>query len=108
MRISDYRLYSATNVAADAQTASIDMEQQIGLSVQVDWSGASGSTTVTLQASNDGQTWVNLSSSATISTASGTAMLFATDFMYKFARVDINHSSGTISSLRMQVLAKGL
>lgn len=108
MRIQDYKLYEEANVVADAQTSAIDMEHQIGISVQVDWAATTASAVLTLQASNDGNTWHNLGSTVTINNNSGTSMLYATDFHYKFARVDINHNSGTITNLKLHVLSKGL
>lgn len=108
MRVQDFLLYNATNVIASANTDRIEMEQAIGLAIQVTWASGTASATATLQVSNDGTNWANTSITQTILNNSGTGMLEKVDFMQRYARVALTHTSGTITSLSMRVCAKGI
>lgn len=107
MRVNNYELYNeATTSTGIVNSKPICLDQAYGLTVQASWSGNSGSATLTLQASNDGSTWADLTETVSVSGASGSDFLYSTDFHYRFARVEINAASD-ITNLVLHVNAKG-
>jgi hypothetical protein len=107
MRIIDKKILDASAVIADTASEVLDVTHQVGISVQVDWTSTTAAAVLTLQASNDGITWVDLASTVTVNNNSGMEMLYATDFHYKFARVEVDWTSGSITTLSLQAIAKG-
>lgn len=108
MRITDYTLYSATSVTASTNTNSIDMVHNVLLSVQMEWTSTTAVASVTVQVSNDGTTWINTAQTQAIANNSGAVMLTLVDFAYKYARCAVTYTSGTVTTLSLKVLAKGL
>ena len=108
MRITDYTLYNGAAVAASEATSAIEMEQSIGLSVQTVYTSTTASFVLTLQVSNDGTTYIDTAQTLTITNTSGAVMLTLVDFMHKYARVNIVRTSGTLTTLTLKVIAKGL
>ena len=98
MRILDKVFIDSTAVAAPVNTDAIDMEQQIGLSVQMTWTSSTATAVATLQTSNDGVNWVDTASTVSVSNDSGSEMLYATDFHFKYARVNVNVTAGSINT----------
>jgi len=106
MRTLDKEILNEASVPATTQSIRLDAEHVVGLSVQVNWSANSGTATATLQASNDGETWINLPNPVSVTGASGMDMLYATDFWYRWVRVDLNVSSA-VSNLKLHIITKG-
>lgn len=106
MRVLDKEIYNVASTASDAQTDIFDAEHVVGLSVQVDWSGNSGTATATLEASNDGTTWIALPNPVSITGASGVDMLYATDYWYRYVRVDLAVTT-TVSNVKLHLITKG-
>jgi len=106
MRTLDKEILNEASVPASTQSITIDAEHVVGLSVQVDWNTNSGTATATLQASNDGTNWVSLPNPVSVTGASGMDMLYATDYWYRYVRVDLNVSSA-ISNLKLHIITKG-
>lgn len=108
MRITDYTLYSGSAITASVNSDAIDMTHNILLSVQMVWTATTAAASVTLQVSNDGTTYIDTAQTQAIADNSGAVMLSLIDFPYKYARAKITYTSGSVTTLVLKVIAKGL
>lgn len=104
MRVLDRTILDEASLAATTQTAALDMEHMVGISVHV--TASAGTATATLEVSNDGQNWVALPNPVSISGATN-SMLYATDLWYKWARVNVTVSAA-VSDAKLHLVAKGM
>lgn len=90
------------NITGPAQ----DLSYIIGYAVHAIWTGTPTGN-VTLQCSNDGITWKDISSTITATGgASGSVLLNITDAMYKKVRLTYTRTSGT-GTLDVNFMGKG-
>lgn len=107
MRILDDSIFSGAAIVADVATESVDLSHITGYSVQIDWTSTTAAGTIKVQMSNDGKTWDDTGSSQAISNDSGTVVLNFADVFYKYTRVFVDWTSGSITTLDVIVCGKG-
>ena len=107
MRITDYTLYTGAAVIASTNSSAIEMEHNVLLSMQMVWTSTTASASVTIQVSNDGTTWIDTAQTQAILNNNGAVMLTLVDFAYKYARAKITFTSGSVTTLQLDVIAKG-
>jgi hypothetical protein len=101
-------LYSGTSLAATTATPSLDLKKwhmgsfQISITV-----GAAISWTVAVQGSNDGVTWVNTATPTAVTGATD-LVLSISDLTSRYYRVNLVRTSGTISTISVKHVLKGL
>lgn len=108
MRVTDFTAYTGSAVVASTTSSTVDMEHAFGVSFQMVWTSTTAAFDVTLQVSNDGTTWINTAQTQAIANNNGSVMLTLIDNMNKYVRANIVRTSGTLTTLELKVIAKGL
>lgn len=104
---NDVILDEAT-VTADVEGESIEIRNTHGVSFQVEWTSTTASATVDVEVSNDGSTWIKEGAQQVINNNSGATMLIITDAYYRNVRVKVEHTSGTVDSVKVTINTKGI
>lgn len=100
-------IYTATGLAASAQTNDIDATFMDKVSAQVEIITAGGVTwTGVLQGSNDGVTWVDTQTPTSI-TNTVNLIFSISDATSRYYRVSLVRTSGTLSTVNVRMFAKG-
>lgn len=103
--VSDYMDLAA--VTANANGESQQLEYMTGFSFHCIWTATTVSATVTVQCSNDGTNWEDVAGTTENITADGSVMYNVSDVYYKYVRLQITYSSGTITTFVAKFYAKG-
>jgi len=107
MRVFEYQLVSAGNLASNITSAAQQLNQMLMCSIQAVWSGSSPSGTLKLQISNDDSNWTDYSgSSQSVSGNTGSIMWNMSATPFPWIRVVYTAVSGT-GSLNVTVNGKG-
>lgn len=105
----DCKFFSAIAAGSDTDSSTIELRRYKTASFQVTWSSVTGTSNgvFTVQASNDGSTWVSTGVTATMSGASGSALLKLDGAVdASFYRVDYAHTGVTGGSITGYCTAK--
>jgi hypothetical protein len=92
--------------STDFTSAAVDLGDTTTYSFNAIFSGSNVAGTFKLQVSNDGTNFIDLSGASSTITASGDALLNATDAGYRYVRYDWNYSSGT-GNITVVFVSKG-
>lgn len=93
------------SAAANYTSPKFDLGENESYSVQVNFTGADVAGTLVLQASNDGQKWVDITSTSTNVTASATQLYSEGSAQWLYVRLKWTYTSGT-GNLSAIMLAK--
>jgi len=110
MRIMQDTVFSGTSiVAASTNGEIVHLDSLYGYALQISWDAVVGTGvgTIRVDISNDGLTFVNLSSQA-INSDTNTIMVNTADVFYKHLRIRVTRASGTINSASVIINAKGV
>lgn len=107
MRFIDKILIETANLTADLVSETIELETIVNLSVQIVWASTTAAASVRVEVSNDNENWVLLGSAATIANNSGNVMVEKENSAVKYMRVNVDYTSGTVTSLKCIYSAKG-
>jgi len=100
------KIIDAVSVAGDTTSDSLEVKEAVSIAVQAIWAGSSPSGTVSIQASNDGTNFKELSGgSITVSGNTGNDLKNFADCGFAYLRAVYTHSSGS-GTLTVQVNAK--
>ncbi len=100
-------IIDSSTVVADESSSAIDMELLDNWSAQVIWTSTTAAGTVQIEESNDGSTWSTISGKTqAISNNSGNVMLSGTDFAGKWLRATVDYTSGSITTVKVHLVAK--
>ncbi len=106
-RFIDKLIVDSAAVVADESSSSIDMSNLQSWSTQVIWTSTTASATVQIEESNDGETWSVISGKTqAIANNSGNVMLSGTDFAPKYIRATVDHTSGSVTTVKVYFTAK--
>ena len=108
MRVTDFTIYSGAAVVLSTTSTVIDMQHALGVSVQMVWTSTTASFAVTLQVSNDRTTYIDTAQTQAIVDNNGSVMLTLVDNMNKYVRANIVRTSGTLTTLTLKAIAKGV
>jgi hypothetical protein len=107
MRISDFTILDSTGIIVDTPSDSFQIEHLIGFSAAITYTADSNFTgNFVLQVSNDDETWNDMATTS-VSDTSGNCMFNVTDTFYKHARIKLDMSTGTLSTVTVKIYAKG-
>lgn len=110
MRIMNDLIFSGTDiVAASTSGETVSLDFLYGYALQIAWDAVAGTGvgTIKVEASNDGLTFVELSSQA-VSSDTSTIMINTANAFYKYVRIRVTRASGTINSVSVRINAKGI
>lgn len=88
------KLLDAVTVGAARTSSAYDVAEASNISLHVVYSGTL-SATVTIQGSNDGTNFADVTSTGTISTGAGNVMVSLSAIGFRYARANINYTSGS-------------
>lgn len=107
MRQESFKIMNAvaTSATNTYTSAVVDLTQSFAWSLTATFTGGTPAGNLSFQASNDGETWVNIETATSISAAGNTFKNYP-DIGYSQGRVTYTNTSGT-SSLTVWVSKKG-
>jgi hypothetical protein len=106
-RTIDTKNIDSTTITSTESGAAVDISQCNMWSAQVIWTSTTASATVQIEESNDGTTWSTISGKTqAISNDSSDVMLSSTDQATKYIRATLNFSSGSVTTLKVYIVAK--
>lgn len=101
----NFQLVSAGSLGADYTSPSVDLTVYYGASLQAVWTGGSANGTLSLQVSNDGVNWSDLTGSDIAVSGAGNFTWDLTQTNVAYVRIIFAYTSGT-GSLSIQVNGK--
>ncbi len=108
LRTIESTITDAAAVVADESSSAVDISHVQSWSAQVIWTSTTAAGTVQIEESNDGSTWSVISGKTqAISNNSGNVMLSGTDQASKWIRATIDYTSGSITTVKVHLVAKG-
>lgn len=93
-------------LAATENGATLQIDGLIGLSAHIIWTSTTASFTVKLQTSNDGENWFDESTTQAISNDNGNTILQWAPLHKIYARVVVERTSGTLTTIKVHVAGK--
>lgn len=99
MRFANDLILNLSSVAATTVSETIDLNTIVNCSFQVVWTSTTASFTLGLEVSNDGTNFTSIDS-ATVSDNNGSDIFIIQENPYRYARVYITRTSGTLTTLR--------
>lgn len=107
-RVTEVLSIDSSSITADESGEALNILHQEMWSAQIIWTSTTAAATVQIEESNDGSTWSTISGKTqAISSDSGNVMLSGSNQASKFIRVTVDHTSGTITTLTVKMIAKG-
>ncbi len=101
------KVINSVNIVADETSEAIDLNFMKHFSLHIICDNTSGgNVTVRVQVSNDSKNWLGEGTEQVL--ASGQFMLKISDAYYRYARVFVDHNSGTVDDLVIIYNAKGI
>jgi hypothetical protein len=93
-------------LAATKNGDTIDIRHQMGLSAQIIWTATTATFSVKLQTSNDGENWVDETTTQAIADNNGSTVLQWAPLYKAFARIVAARTSGTVTTLKVHICGK--
>lgn len=107
-RIHNRQIFNGT---VDNTTTTSDFEDIsfiYGFSVIATLAGAGATGTIKLEASNDGETWADISGTSQAIAGPGTYNQNLTDMFYKYVRLSVEETGGGPTTVTAQINTKGI
>lgn len=98
MRFTDDRILNLSAQAATTASEILDLRTILNCSVQIKWTSTTASFTVGLEVSNDGTNFISIDS-ATVLDNNGADIFVIQNNPYKYARIYVTRTSGTLTTL---------
>jgi len=109
MRIVNDTILDLSAVVASVNSEAVHLDFLYGFSVQLAFTSTTASAVIRLQCSNDEATWINIAGTdQTVNNNNDTVMLNVADAFYKFMRVQVVYTSGSITTINAIINAKGI
>ena len=110
MRFSQDIILNENSVSSDVEGQSVDIRHLLGYALQVEWESTTASADVYVQGSNDKKTWINIGSPVAVVNNDNGASLFnvAEEQYYGWIRIFIDYGSGTVDTVKVTYVSKGM
>ena len=109
MRILNDTIFTGALVVADVAGETINLDYIYGLTIQLSWISATAAGTIKVQASNDENTWIDLTThNQTVNNDSQDKMIEINNAYYKYIRVYVDWTSGSITAINAIINGKGI
>lgn len=110
MRFSNDVIYEASNITANDTGEVVDIRHLFGYSMQTEWTSTTAAANIRVQGSNDQQVWVDIAPDlGVVASNNGTTLInSASEQYYGWIRISVAYTSGTITSVKVTMGAKGV
>lgn len=106
MRFANDTILNLAAVVATTASEALDLDTIVNCSVQIKWTSTTASFTVGLEVSNDGVNYTSIDS-ATVADNNGSDIFVIQDNPYRYARIYVTRTSGTLTTLTAVYHGKG-
>lgn len=106
MRFATDQILNLATVVATTVSETLNLETIVNCSVQIKWTSTTAAFTIGIEVSNDASTWFSLDS-ATVADNNGSDIFVIQNNAYKYGRIYVTRTSGTLTTLTATYHGKG-
>lgn len=104
----DKKILDVESVTSEQTSTEIELRSLHGVALQLVWSSTTAAASFEIEVSNNGTSWIAEGASQAIANDSGDVMIIIDDAYYKYIRVRLAYTSGTVDSAEVYAHAKGI
>lgn len=106
MRFATDQILNSTTVVATTASEILNLDTIVNFSVQIKWTSTTAAFVIGLEVSNDRVNFISVDSAA-VTDNNGADLFVIQDNPYKYARVYVTRTSGTLTTLTATYHGKG-